>query len=90
MSLFISRFIYCNSTSKRQTSIILGPDPTGPCGKSELLETCHWQELNPRPADQEAGMLTPRPNSLKRMVSFIFKRGSHDSKLFGTIFLFHE
>ena len=27
MSSFISRFIYCNSTSKRQTSIIFGPDP---------------------------------------------------------------
>ena len=37
MSLFISRFIYCNGTSKRQTSIIFGPDPKGPCGQSELL-----------------------------------------------------
>ena len=26
MSLFISNFIYCNSTSKRQNSIIYGPD----------------------------------------------------------------
>ena len=37
ISLFISRFIYCNSTSKRQTSIIYGPDPKGPCGQSELM-----------------------------------------------------
>ena len=64
MSVFISRFIYCNSISKRQTSIILGPDPKGPCGQSELFEARHWQELNPRPADLEAGMLTPRPNWL--------------------------
>ena len=62
MSLFISRFIYCNSTSKRQTSIIFGPDPKEPCGQSELLRLTHWQELNPTPADLEAGMLTPRPN----------------------------
>ena len=64
MSLFISRFIYCNSTSKRQTSIIFGPDPKGPCGQSELIEAHHWQELNlnPRPAELEAGMLTPWPN----------------------------
>ena len=58
MSLFISRFIYCNSISKRQTSIILGPDPKGPCGQSELVEARHWQESNPRPADQEAGIVT--------------------------------
>ena len=62
MSLFISRFIYCNSTSKRQTSIIFGPDPKGPCGQSELFEARHWKELNLRPADLETGMLTPRPN----------------------------
>ena len=37
MSLFISRFIYCNSASKRQTSIIFGPDLKGPGGQSELL-----------------------------------------------------
>ena len=37
MSSFVSRFIYCDSTSKRQTSIIFGPDPKGPCGQSELL-----------------------------------------------------
>ena len=62
MSLFISRFKCCNSTSKRQTSIILGLDPKGPCGQSELLRLSHWQELNPRPANLEAGKLTPRPN----------------------------
>ena len=37
MSLFVARFIYCNTTSKRQTSVIFGPDPKGPCGQSELL-----------------------------------------------------
>ena len=31
LSLFISRFIYYNSTSKRQTSVIYGPDPKGKC-----------------------------------------------------------
>ena len=31
MSLFISRFIYYVSTSKRQTSGIYGPDPKGKC-----------------------------------------------------------
>mgnify|MGYP001804969369 CR=1 FL=1 len=51
MRLFISRFIYWDNTSERQTPIILGPDPKGPCGQSELFEARQWQELNPRPAD---------------------------------------
>ena len=53
MRLFKSWFIYCNSAPKRQTSIIFGP-----CGQSEPFEAHQWQELNPRPADLEAGMLT--------------------------------
>ena len=62
MRLFVYRFIYRISTSKRQTSIVFGPDLKGPCGQSELFEARHWQEVNPRPADPEAGMLTSRPN----------------------------
>ena len=38
MSLFIYSAIYCNSTSKRQTSIIFGLASKGPCGQSELLK----------------------------------------------------
>ena len=58
MRLFKSCFIYCNSAPKRQTSIIFGPDPKRPCGQSEPFEARQWQELNPRSADLEAGMLT--------------------------------
>ena len=34
--VYLSRFIYCYSTSKRQTYVIYGPDPKGPCDQSEL------------------------------------------------------
>ena len=35
-SLILSRFIYCYNASKRQTYVIDGHDPKGPCDKSEL------------------------------------------------------
>ena len=61
MNFFISRFIYGNGASKRHTSIILGHDLTGPGGQSKLLRLITGREFNTRPADLEAGMLTPRP-----------------------------
>ena len=43
MSLFISCFIYCNSTSRPQTSIIFGPDPKGlSCHIAGLCFECHY------------------------------------------------
>ena len=44
-----------------RSSLFLSPDPKGPCGQSEVLGFSDWQELNPRLAYLEAGMLTHRP-----------------------------
>ena len=44
-----------------RSSLFLSPDPKGPCGQSEVLGFSDWQELNPRLADLEAGILPPKP-----------------------------
>ena len=80
MSLLISRFIYCKSTSKQQTSIFSGPDrKEGTLWSVWVFEARHWQELDPRPADVEAGTLTPRPNLLyKTQISNNLEQRSSD------------
>ena len=70
MSLFISRYTYCSSSTKQHTSIIYCPEPKGPCGKPELSRLVTARGLNPIPTDPEAGMPTPRPNWLKVEVLF--------------------
>ena len=59
MSLFISRFIYCNSTSKRQTSIIFGPDPKGPCGQSELFRSSSLAGIEPKTSGSRGRYANP-------------------------------